>query len=163
MPESGFERVLADRPEVAIFGFNELMAVVYRARISADTLRAVSAAQKQLHAAHGSIAGLSLLMGDALSRPDPKVREIGNSISNEFDEIAYASAVVVNESGIQGAIIRSVLTGIQLSARRPVPQKVFADVGNAVSWIASKNPKSALGGRALEVRRRLQSLARALQ
>lgn len=156
--DTGFGRVLHERHGVSIHGFYELMVVVYQS-ITLPGLEAVSAAQRQLHEQHGRIAGLSILRSEALTRPDPAVRAYGQTISDEFDVMAYASAVVLNESGMGGAFFRSVLTGIHLASRRPVPQRVFANSDEAVAWIVGKNPASQLAGRMVELQRRVGHLA----
>ncbi|AKF09493.1 hypothetical protein [Sandaracinus amylolyticus] len=136
------------------------MVAIYRGRITIDVLKAVSSSQKRLHEAHGQIAGLTLLLStESFSRPDASVRQYGETVSHEFDSMAYASAIVLTESGLHGALVRSILTGIQLASRRPVPQRVFASVREAVEWIASKNAESPLGPRVAEVQRRIEMLA----
>lgn len=138
------------------------MVVVYRGGITVDVLTAVGNAQRQLHKLHGSIAGLTVLGPEALQRPGPEVRDAGQSISDEFDTIAYASAIVLAESGIQGAFYRSILTGIHMASRRPVPQKVFAEVGEAIEWIAGRNRSSAIATRSTEIHRRIRTLSPAV-
>jgi hypothetical protein len=156
--DTGFGRVLHERHGVSIHGFYELMVVVYQS-ITLPGLEAVSAAQRQLNEQHGRIAGLSILRSEALTRPDPTVRAYGQTISDEFDGMAYASAVVLNESGMGGAFYRSILTGIHLASRRPVPQRVFAGSDEAVAWIVGKNSASQLNGRMVELQRRVGHLA----
>ena len=156
--DTGFGRVLHERNGVSVHGFDELMDVVYQS-ITIPGLEAVSAAQRQLHAQHGRIAGLSILRSEALTRPDPAVRAYGQTISDEFDTMAYASAVVLSESGMGGAFYRSILTGIHLASRRPVPQRVFAVSDEAIAWIVGKNPDGPLGPRLVELQRRVAHLA----
>lgn len=156
--DTGFGRVLHERHGVSVHGFHELMVVVYRS-IGLEGLEAVAAAQRQLHDQHGRIAGLSILHSEALTRPDPAVRALGQRISDEFDTMAYASAVVLSESGMGGAFYRSILTGIHLASRRPVPQRVFARADEAIDWILSKNRSSPLVPRVLELQRRVALLA----
>lgn len=158
--DTGFGRVLHERHGVSVHGFYELMVVVYQS-ITLPALEAVSAAQRQLNAQHGRIAGISILRSEALTRPDPAVRAYGQTISDEFDGMAYASAVVLNESGMGGAFFRSVLTGIHLASRRPVPQRVFASSDDAVTWLVSKNPQTPLGPRVVELQRRIGQIAQA--
>lgn len=146
-----------DRHGVSVHQFHDLMVAVYRS-ITLDGLKAVGAAQKQLQEQHGRIAGLSVLRSEALVRPDPVVRNYGQTISDEFDQFAYASAVVLTESGMGGAFYRSILTGIHLASRRPVPQKVFANVDEAVTWVLAKNPEGPLAARGVEVQRRVNHL-----
>ncbi|MBN8615161.1 MAG: hypothetical protein J0L92_31475 [Deltaproteobacteria bacterium] len=155
--DTGFGRVLHDRHGVSIHQFQELMVVVYRS-ISLEGLKAVGSAQRQLHEAHGRIAGLSVLRPEALTRPDPAVRAAGQAISDEFDLMAYASAIVLTEAGMGGAFYRSILTGIHLASRRPVPQKVFASSDDAVTFVLGKNPHSSLAPRVVEVQRRVAHL-----
>ncbi|WP_236519599.1 hypothetical protein [Sandaracinus amylolyticus] len=157
-PELG--RPLVDRGDVGIFEFHDLMVAMYRGRITVDVLKAVSASQRRLHEVHGKIAGLTLLLStESFSRPDPSVRQYGETVSNEFDGMAYASAIVLTESGLHGALVRSILTGIQLTSRRPVPQKVFAGIREGVEWIVSRNAESVLTPRLAEVQRRIETLA----
>lgn len=155
--DATFGRVLHDRHGVVIVQFHELMFSVYRA-IHIDGLKAVGLAQRQLRDAHGRIAGLSVLRPEALVRPEPEVRAVGQTISDEFDQMAYASAVVLTESGMGGAFYRSILTGIHLASRRPVPQKVFASSDEAVSWIVGKNPDGPLASRVVELQRRVSQI-----
>ncbi len=155
--DTGFGRVLHERRGIAIHGFFELMVVVYET-ITLEDLQAVSAAQRELHAQYGRIAGLSILRSQALSRPEAVVRDYGQKVSDEFDTMGYASAVVLNESGMGGAFYRSILTGIHLASRRPVPQRVFASGEDAVTWILSKSPASPLSTRVTELQRRVAQL-----
>ena len=136
------------------------MVAMYRGAITVDVLKAVSASQRRLSEAHGRIAGLTLLLSsESFARPDASVRQFGETVSHEFDGVGYASAIVLTESGLQGALIRSILTGIQLASRRPVPQRVFSNVREAVEWIVSKNPESPLAPRVAEIHRRIEALA----
>lgn len=150
-----------DRPELAICEIHELMVIVYRRPITGDGLAAVGAAQRRIHQAHGTIAGLSVLSAQALERPDPALRAAGQAVSDEFDQIAYASAIVLEKSGMQGAFYRSVLTGIHLASRRPVQQRVFSELTEAIEWIVSKSPESPLAERTAEVRRTIDAVLRA--
>lgn len=134
------------------------MVVVYQS-ITIEGLNAVRAAQRQLNQQYGQIAGLSILRSEALTRPDPTVRAVGQTISDEFDGMAYASAVVLSESGMGGAFYRSILTGIHLASRRPVQQKVFSSTEEAISWIVGKNPDSLLGTRMGDLQRRVAAIA----
>jgi hypothetical protein len=156
--DARFGRVLHEWHGASIHGFYELMVVVYRS-ITLPGLEAVSAAQRQLNEQYGRIAGLSILRSEALTRPDPEVRAYGQMISNEFDSMAYASAVVLTESGMGGAFYRSILTSIHLASRRPVPQRVFASSDEAIAWVVRSNPTSQLNGRLVELQRRVQLLA----
>lgn len=160
-PEGGLGRVVHDRPELSICEIHELMVIVYRRPITGDGLAAVSAAQRRIHQAHGKVAGLSVLSAQALERPDPALRAAGQTVSDEFDQIAYASAIVLEKSGMQGAFYRSVLTGIHLASRRPVQQRVFSELTEAIEWIVSKSPESPLAERTAEVRRTIDALLRA--
>ncbi len=151
--------MLHDRDGVTIHAFAELMVVVYQS-ISIEGLNSVRAAQRRLHEQYGSIAGLSVLRSEALSRPEQAVRTVGQAISDEFDTMAYASAIVLVESGMGGALYRSILTGIHLASRRPVPQKVFASADPAIAWIVGKNPNGPLASRMTELQRRVAQIAR---
>jgi hypothetical protein len=144
---------------VTIHAFAELMVVVYQS-ITIEGLNSVRAAQRRLHEQYGSIAGLSILKSEALSRPEAAVRTVGQAISDEFDTMAYASAIVLVEQGMGGALYRSILTGIHLASRRPVPQKVFASPDLAIAWIVGKNPQGSLAPRMTELQRRVGQIAR---
>jgi hypothetical protein len=150
--------MLNDRHGASIHAFFELMVVVYQS-ISIEGLNEVRAAQRQLKQAYGQIAGLSILRSEALTRPDPAVRAVGQTISDEFDGMAYASAVVLSESGMGGAFYRSILTGIHLASRRPVQQKVFSSTEEAIPWIVGKNPDGPLASRLGDLQRRVAAIA----
>lgn len=155
--DTGFGRVLHDRHGVSIHQFHDLMVAVYRS-ISIEGLNAVGTAQRQLHESHGKIGGLSVLRPEALTRPEPAVRAVGQTISDEFDGMAYGSALVLTEQGMGGAFYRSILTGIRLASRRPVPQKVFASSDEAVAWIVARNPDGPLAARVVELQRRVHQI-----
>jgi hypothetical protein len=149
-----------DRPELGICELFDLMVIVYRRPITREGLDAVRAAQRRIHDTHGKVAGLSVLGPQALERPDPSLRAAGQVVSDEFDQMAYASAIVLEESGMQGAFYRSVLTGIHLASRRPVQQRVFSELSEAIDWIVGKNAESPLALQKTEVRRRIKTLQR---
>lgn len=129
--------------------FFELMTVVYRTEITVKVLNEVTWSQNQLTARHHRIAGMTILTPAAVSltKPSPEVREVGLIISEEFDRVGYASAMVIEPHGTQAAYFRSVLTGYQLSSQRPAPQKVFSEVAPAVRWVAARRAESPLNAR----------------
>jgi hypothetical protein len=52
-----------------------------------------------------------------------------------WEQDRVASATVILAQGMLGAMQRSVLTGLQLVARPPHPQKVFSEIAPAVQWL----------------------------
>ncbi len=57
------------------------------------------------------------------------------SLIKRWEPDRVASATVILASGIQGAMQRSVLTGLQLLAPPAHPVKVFGEIAPAVTWL----------------------------
>jgi hypothetical protein len=70
--------------------------------------------------------------------PGPAARE---TLREHFEQVRgrlAAMAVVLEKSGIEGALSRTVLTTVVTLSRRPFTLKVFSDRRDASVWLASQ-------------------------
>jgi hypothetical protein len=52
------------------------------------------------------------------------------------------SAVAFEGSGFRAAFVRGVVTGLTILARHPFPNRIFAGVPEASSWLRSQMPRA---------------------
>jgi hypothetical protein len=70
-----------------------------------------------------------------LGRPDEAVMEVGARVKREADPHILANPVVIEQGGLRGAFIRSIVTGVNMMSRSDVPNKVFDTFEAAVEWM----------------------------
>jgi hypothetical protein len=68
--------------------------------------------------------------------PDEDARKAMEDTSHDAPHTFKGIAVISNESGFIGSMIRSVMTARQMFVRSPVPFKIFPSAGEAAPWIA---------------------------
>ena len=70
----------------------------------------------------------------------PEARSAIQGLAREFEGLDVGAALVMTETGMKAALIRSILAGISLMARTPT--RVFSDVDEAAGWISGALTKA---------------------
>jgi hypothetical protein len=70
--------------------------------------------------------------------PDEDARKAMVDTSQRASPAFKGIAVISNETGFIGSMIRSVMTARQLFVRSPVPFKMFSSAAEAAPWIAQR-------------------------
>jgi hypothetical protein len=102
------------------------------------TLQAFSVCDSALRRAKelGEKASLLVIIEDGAKPPNAAFRDKSAVTLADLDRHLSASATVVATSGMLGAAIRSILTGISLVSRRNHPTKSFREVQDACAWLS---------------------------
>jgi hypothetical protein len=130
----------------------------FRTTPSIEGLRATVGAKQAASAqSPAGLAVLNFLAPGPL--PSAEVRKIAAEVQEADHKGVLCHATVVEATGFAGSAMRSVLTGMRAFDRSPFPRKVFGDVDETLSWLATTSKASAdwlIGARAAvdELRRR---------
>ena len=68
--------------------------------------------------------------------PNEGARKAMEETSQDASDVLKGIAMISNETGFIGSVIRSVMTARQMFARTPVPFKMFSSAAEAAPWIA---------------------------
>jgi hypothetical protein len=68
--------------------------------------------------------------------PNEDARKAMADTSRDASDAFKGIAIISNETGFVGSVIRSVMTARQMFARSPVPFKMFSSAEEAAPWIA---------------------------
>lgn len=77
--------------------------------------------------------------------PDAPVREASSKMVRDHAQDLLGCACVIEGSGFRAAVVRSVLTGMNLLVRAQVPSAFFQDTSGAVEWLSSRAEHSLVG------------------
>lgn len=92
--------------------------------------------EKSIVAAHECLCVLRILGGTALGKvPEDAKAEIAESVKL-FDAKTVGTALVLDGTGVNATIMRTYLTGLNLTSKRKSPMKVFDSLDEACSWLA---------------------------
>jgi hypothetical protein len=89
-------------------------------------------------------AGILCIIEPTSEPPPQELREAAASLLTRLGPQLRAVAFVVEGSGFRAAMIRGVLSGIELLRRSTYPTRYFADVGRAAAWVASETGGQSL-------------------
>jgi hypothetical protein len=105
---------------------------------------------------------LAVLRPRRMQGPPPKqILELGSQVKRESDGHVLANTVVIEQGGVKGAFMRSVVTGVNMLSRTRVPITVFPTLDEAVAWMADlPGPDDTLKRTAPDLTRTLRALQR---
>lgn len=115
--------------------WGSLLVARYRDVTQVDQIRRWGELQREQVAISGTFGTLTFVTSASIRASDD-VRSQAREMADEFRSTAKANAVVVPERSLSAAAFRSILTGISLAARSPVPQSTFRTSGEALTWLA---------------------------
>jgi hypothetical protein len=107
----------------------------FQGRITVEDITLLAAAGSRWHKQNpGKVVEMVIIFpSDARMNGDERARMA--VVVKRFETVRTASATVVLAGGLEGAMHRSVLTGLQLITPPPHPTKVFGGVAEAVNWL----------------------------
>ncbi len=82
------------------------------------------------------ISMLTVVEADA-DMPDSTIRDELAKLFKALAKSVICSGLVFEGQGFKAATVRGITTGINLVARQPFPHKVFGNVPEAASWMAT--------------------------
>lgn len=85
------------------------------------------------------------VVSDRADPPDSPVRDASAKMMRDHAKDMVGCACVIEGSGFRAAITRSVLTGMTLLARTPVPLAYFENMAGAVQWLHPKTGQPLTG------------------
>jgi hypothetical protein len=83
----------------------------------------------------GKVIDLAVVIHPTDEYPDDAAR---SALAKSMRSSAISRIALVNEgTGFRASIVRSIISGIALLTRSPVPQKVFSSIEDAQAWLTS--------------------------
>lgn len=138
--------------------FEQVCVAVWETK---PTLRLFDIQKAHLAAAVAREPGRALFMCVVSSRADPPDQEIRDSsskmIASHGKDLA-ACACVIEGSGFRAAITRTVLSGITMVIRSPVPFNFCESVEVGCKWFEAHSDRRRIAGLAEEIARARASL-----
>lgn len=118
-----------------------------------------NAAVARLEAQHSGLLSVVTIIDSSAPSPDEAARTLMRSAMNRYAQSIERFAYVVEGRGFIAAAIRSAISLVNMAARTPYRQKVFASVEEAGVWLARTSPQPGQGMDA----KALSSLAHAMR
>lgn len=127
-----------DQPNFGIAAHGCMIAVIWGRVVELGDIKALTEVQHEIIDRYGCCLVLSVIRAGIKMTVDDEVRQASEANLREFAQFTRGSAMVVEAGGLRASFFRSVMTGIQLVTRSPVPQKVFDNIGDAVLWLVDR-------------------------
>jgi hypothetical protein len=129
-------QILALTRTFALATWGPFLLTSWRERIQATDLTQCLAASRSLHAAHanGRVATLAVVDA-AVSLPDDATRKLSVQMMDAMNGVQAGSATVIDGDGFRVSAARAAFAGMTMLSRTSWPQKVFATVEDAASWL----------------------------
>lgn len=137
-PDLGGMEIRRDEPNFGIGVQGCMIVVVWGRVVEVGDIKALTAVQYETVDRYGCCLVLSVIRAGIKMTVDDEVRKAGEVNLKEFERFTRGSAMVVEAGGLRASFFRSVITGIHLIARSPVPQKIFDNIDDAVLWLADR-------------------------
>jgi hypothetical protein len=118
--------------------YRSLIVVVWGRTVRLPDIQALTKVQRELIDRYGHFAVLTIIRAGLLMSVDDEVRRLSENNLREFQAFNRGNSMVVEAGGLRATFFRSVMTGIQLLARSPVPLKVFDNIDEAVHWVLDR-------------------------
>jgi hypothetical protein len=83
---------------------------------------------------------LSYVMNTKFKAPDKESRQLLADRVAELGPKMLASAIVMPQKGFGGAMVRSIVAGLNMMIKQPVPTEIFADLPKTYHWLAQFMP-----------------------
>ena len=146
-PPADSVRLVAVRPGAVFGSWRNIVIHVYRAAPTVDDLRMREPWFRTMVRRHPEgIGAVTVIDKDASgSLPDRHVRMISEKQLSDIAEHIKCGAVVLEGSGIQFTLLRSLLRGIAVIVRQQFPYRFFDDVSGATRWVGSHADVSPAG------------------
>lgn len=130
-------QVILDRPSITIATSGSFVVVRFGATTVAD-LDQMLKVQLDVVKRHGHLTTLSVvpITGEATKVSD-EVKQKSVEITRAIGKQQLGSATVILGTGIGATILRTFMTGFNLLAKNPFPQKTFSDVREAHAWLSA--------------------------
>lgn len=104
-------------------------------RLAAPTLAKMKAANPS------GFATLTWILPSAGMKMDGPARQAAADVTKAYLNEILSMANVVEVDGFLGATVRAVLSGLTLLSSVKCPQRTFASMGEAVTWLTTATPK----------------------
>lgn len=130
-------RIVASSEAQTIVGWRCFLIVVVRNKPSVDDVEAMLREVEHLRDGGAAHCGLVHLPQSTprLDPPPEAVRAVYRRLMNDASTIVRGSAVVVEQEGFFGAVVRSVVTSLSLLARPVYPTRALPDRQTAATWL----------------------------
>lgn len=130
-------QIVVDRPSITLATSGSFVVVRFGATTVAD-LDVMLKAQLDVVKRYGHLTTLSLVpIGPETSRVSDEVKQKSVEITRAIGKQQVGSATVILGTGIGATILRTFMTGFNLLAKNPFPQKTFSDPHEAHAWLSA--------------------------
>ena len=126
---------LATPNGAAIGTWGDVMVLYQHGTYSPEAVQAMGTATARLLREHKE--GLRVLTIVAPDAPTPD-GDIRAGIAKHMSQNVYAMAVAYDVEGFRGAVVRGVITGLQLLARAKYPVRTFEKLADAAAWLETQ-------------------------
>lgn len=123
-------------PDLRIFTSASLLVVDYMAAGTLASLDENARHQQALLAAYPKISSLQIMSGP-VGKVDDALKKKAAEMTKAIENKCFGSAIVIPGSSLGAMMIRTVVTGINMVSKSNTPQKCFATIGEALSWLQS--------------------------
>jgi hypothetical protein len=128
--------VCAHDADYCIATWYNMFVVIFRKETRMDVVQALPAHLKPFAAAHPHGIGLLTIIEQHAPAPPSEVRAAVARFLSNCAGTVKASAVAFEGTGFRAAMVRGVVTGVNLLARLPYPHQVFATVPDGANWLS---------------------------
>jgi hypothetical protein len=126
-----------DRPSLTLASSGSFFVARFGATTVAD-LDDMLKAQLEVIKRHGHLTTLSLVpISTETTKVSDEVKQKSVQVTRALGKQQRGSATVVLGTGLGATIIRTFMTGFNLLAKNPFPQKTFSDPHEAHAWLSA--------------------------
>ncbi len=135
--------VVHQGPNITIGAGGALLVLLFRDEVSLASLTAAEAAQSKIIERSPGGTVLLTVIDATVPLPADGTRRM---VADTFKKMAArnkAAATTIFGDGFWASAMRSTLTALNLVVRPPCPQKTFAELHEALTWLGSFEPDVA--------------------
>ncbi|MBM4782523.1 MAG: hypothetical protein GQE15_33020 [Archangiaceae bacterium] len=131
-----FKTIPARSPGIRLFSSGPLLVVEYVTAGTVESLDETSRHQHELISQHGKISILQMVTG-AVGKVDDAVKKKAADMTKSLEGKVFGSAIVIPGTSLSTAMLRTVVTGINMLSKSSTPQKCYGTIEDALAWLKS--------------------------
>lgn len=150
-------QIYSQEPGYIVAATGRYFVLIVKERLNATAIGLIRRAVAELCERHETFGYLTLIEPTADLAMAPEIRENVQTIVKRYTSRFSGAAIVYEKTGFHGTAVRSIVTAINVASRAQHPNHVFADLREAISWLARLTPGEPSAGRLLQLVAQLRS------
>jgi hypothetical protein len=115
-----------------------LVVAIWGREVELGDLHQIAEAQRRAIAKLRHCAAVTIIRATPTLGVSPEIRAVAAENMREIADVNRGTAMVVEAGGARAIFFRSIITSVNLLARKTMPQKVFTTIDEAIGWVLTR-------------------------